>query len=55
MTRSNRFTPPPTPEEWQSLPLALKLRIVIIIFVNTWQSSLAYWWLKGQGIYAQVR
>jgi hypothetical protein len=46
--------PPPTPDEWQRLPWLIKAWIVITIFAYSWQSSLAYSWLKMQGIDAQL-
>jgi hypothetical protein len=41
--------PPPTPEQWQRLPTWSKARIVLLVFIYSWESWLAEIGLKIGG------
>ena len=49
MANMQETYPPPTPEEWDRLPWLIKAWIVVIVFASSWQSSLAFQWLKIAG------
>ena len=37
---------PPTPEQWARLPWLIKALITVQVALETWDISLAFWWLS---------